>query len=320
MLASGKNSRIASLEFSLASEIVELVVLTADEAFLQTLREAVGNSRRVWHVLSSDKVSDLLVAGQVGILVLDVQALHETAAVFVSQIKRQFPDLVVVVAGNRAAETLLAGLISRGLVYRFIHKPMSPARARLFADAAVKRYEEQRHRAVGAANDPQAAALYEHPGVIAAVCAVAAVAALVWFMQQGSRADIKGIPAGNQLPTPAESLLLTHAAAALAANHLVSPATDNALDLYQRALAEYPSDLTARAGLNEVHERLLARAENALLEERLDEAAAAIQTARKAGAASERIAFLSTQLARSRSLLKAPAPTPRAALDAPTTP
>src|ERR1700730_13018205 len=135
-----------ALKFGLATDIVELVVLTGDEVFLQTLRETVGSARRLWHVPSSDKVSDLLVAGEVGILVLDVQALNETSAVFVGQIKRQFPDLVVVVAGNRDAENALAGLISAGIVYRFIHKPMSPGRARLFADAAVKKYDERRSR------------------------------------------------------------------------------------------------------------------------------------------------------------------------------
>jgi hypothetical protein len=121
-----------ALKFSLASDIVELVVLTADEAFLHTLREAVGGARRLWHVLSDDKVSDLLVAGEVGICVVDVKGLHEVPHVFIGQIKRQFPDLVVVVAGNRDDETSLAGLISAGIVYRFIHKPMSPARAKLF--------------------------------------------------------------------------------------------------------------------------------------------------------------------------------------------
>src|SRR6202035_2782316 len=124
-----QGATLDALRFSLASDIVELVVLTADEAFLQTLREGVGGARRLWHVLSPDKVSDLLVAGEVGIVVLDAQALHEAASVFVAQIKRQFPDLVVVAAGHRDDETSLAGLISAGLVYRFIHKPMSPARA-----------------------------------------------------------------------------------------------------------------------------------------------------------------------------------------------
>ena len=148
MLASDEEgAALDALRFSLASDIVELVVLTADEIFLQTLREAVGGARRLWHVPSADKVSDLLVAGGVGILVLDVDTLNEGPSVFIGQIKRQFPDLVVVVAGNRDAETALAGLISAGTVYRFIHKPMSPARAKLFADAAVRKYEGQRKRA-----------------------------------------------------------------------------------------------------------------------------------------------------------------------------
>ena len=73
-----------ALRFSLASDIVELVVLTADDIFLQTLRGAVGPTRRLWHVPTSDKVSDLLIAGSVGILVLDVQAVQETGSRFIA--------------------------------------------------------------------------------------------------------------------------------------------------------------------------------------------------------------------------------------------
>jgi len=40
------------------------------------------------------------------------------------------------------------------------------------------------------------------------------------------------------------------------------------LELYVGLLARNAADSSARAGLSEVHERLLARAENALLEER----------------------------------------------------
>ncbi|MDP9088537.1 MAG: energy transducer TonB [Pseudomonadota bacterium] len=137
---------LEALKFSLASDVVELVVLTTDQVFLRTLRAALGDARRLWHVPSADKVSDLLVAGQVGILVLDTQALLEAANLFVEHIKRQFPDLVVVAAGHRDDETSLARIISSGLVYRFIHKPMSPARARLFAEAAIRKYQEQRRR------------------------------------------------------------------------------------------------------------------------------------------------------------------------------
>jgi TonB family protein len=101
-----------------------------------------------------------------------------------------------------------------------------------------------------------------------------------------------------------ESPQLSSAAAALTANRLTEPAGDNALELYSQALARNPADPIARAGVAEVRERLLARAENALLEERLDEAAAAIETARQSGVESGRIAFLSAQLAKSRERVK----------------
>jgi TonB family protein len=293
-----------ALRFSLASEIVELVVLTGDDVFLQTLHAAVGGARRLWHVPSADKVSDLLLAGEVGILVLDVQALNETPSVFVGQIKRQFPDLVVVVAGNRDAEISLAGLISAGTVYRFIHKPMSPGRAKLFADAAVKKYDEQRRRAAAAPaikRSPRS-----NPGLLigGTIGALSVIAAAAWMLH-GNTQDAAGPPhaAGAAHPSAAESPLLA-AAAALAANRLTEPAGDNALELYLQARARNPADPAARAGLAEVHERLLARAENALLEERLDEAAAAIETARKSGVESGRIAFLTAQLAKSREQVK----------------
>jgi len=94
VLASDEDgSTLEALKFSLASDIVELLVLTTDGDFLQTLRDAVGGARRLWHVLSADKVSDLLVAGEVGIVVLDAQALHEAAAVFVGRSSANFPIL-----------------------------------------------------------------------------------------------------------------------------------------------------------------------------------------------------------------------------------
>ena len=97
---------------------------------------------------------------------------------------------------------------------------------------------------------------------------------------------------------------MARAAAALAANKLTEPPGDTALELYSGLQARNPADADARAGLTEVHERLLARAEYALLEERLDEAAAAIETARKSGVEDGRIAFLTAQLAKSREQIK----------------
>jgi hypothetical protein len=295
-----------TLSFSFASDIVELVVLTRDDLFLQTLREAVGGPKRVWHVLSAEKVGDLLVAGEVGIVVLDVAAMREGPKVFVTQIKRQFPDLVVVVAGGRGSENALAGLISAGIVYRFIHKPMSPGRARLFAEAAVRKFSEQRLRAeipqrhVPPRNYRRLA--LRLGAVIVPLLVLAGV--IVWGLRAGSSHQPLAAMA-SKMSSSAHEALLGRASAAMAANRLTTPAGDNALELYLQATAQSPADPVARAGLADVRDRLLARAENALLEERLDEAAAALETARRAGVESGRIAFLSAQLAKLKAQVKA---------------
>ena len=281
------------VSFSDASDIVELVVFTADEAFMQTLRDAVGTARRLWHVPSADKVSDLLLAGQVGILVLDVQALAANPNVFVTQLKRQFPDLVLLAAGNRDAENSLANLISAGTIYRFIHKPVSPGRAKLFTDAAVKKFGEQRRRIPAASARAAKPSAYGRTMLIrggAIALAVVIIATAIWALQR----------------TPGSVPAIVDQGARSAAP--ISPGGDGALETYQQALTRNPSDAKARAGLTDVQERLWARAENALLEERLDEAAMAIEAARHAGVDAGRLALLSTQLGKARQRQKSVVP------------
>jgi TonB family protein len=282
VLASEDESRaLAALRFSLASDIVELVVLTADETFLQTLKEGVGAARRLWHVLSPDKISDLLVAGGVGILVLDVQALNEAAARFVADIKRQFPDLVIVVAGNRESETELARLISDGSIYRFIHKPLSPARARLFADAAVKRFDDRRRRTVEVAAPTPGAPRQPRRILIGATSAGVAVLLTAGWLLHRRNVEQAEISAGTAPAQPAASM---------------APSA---------SLQPLPA---VKSVLMEAQERLLARARAALDQQRLDEAASTIEAARKAGIATERVAQLATELAQARELAKAAAP------------
>jgi TonB family protein len=290
VLASEDESHaLAALRFSLASDIVELVVLTADEAFLQTLREGVGAARRLWHVLSPDKISDLLVAGGVGILVLDVQALNEAAARFVADIKRQFPDLVVVVAGNRESETELARLISDGSIYRFIHKPVSPARARLFADAAVKRFDDQRRRTIEVAVPTAGAPRQPRRILIMATGAAVAVLLAAGWLLHRRNVEQADVSAGTAPAEPARST--------------TPPIPAQPLPVVKSVLME-------------AQERLLSRARTALDQQRLDEAAAAIETARKAGIATERVAQLATELARARDQAKASPPRGASALPA----
>jgi hypothetical protein len=182
---------------------------------------------------------------------------------------------------------------------------MSPGRARLFAEAAVRKYGEQRLRA----EIPQRFAPprdYRRLGLrIGAVVAAALVLTglIVWAWRSGPRQRAV-VATPSQAGTSSRQVLLSQAAAALAANRLTTPAGNNALELYLRAIAQNPADPAGRAGLADVRDRLLARAENALLEERTDEAAAAIETARRAGVDPGRITFLTTQLAKLKAQIK----------------
>ena len=67
-----------------------------------------------------------------------------------------------------------------------------------------------------------------------------------------------------------------------------------------RSSARNPANAEARSGIASLRERLLARAQNALLDERLDEAASAIETARRAGADLGRVVILTAELAKAR--------------------
>ena len=142
----------------------------------------------------------------------------------------------------------------------------------------------------------------------AAACAgLCVVLGAIWLMRHAARDERDSQQtAETAAPPPPATPLLARAADALAANRLTAPGGDGALDLYLQDLARNPADADARAGLAEVRERLLTRAENALLEERLDEASIAAETARKAGAQGGRLALLSAELAKAREQLKAP--------------
>lgn len=283
-----------------ASDIVEIVVLTGDSEFLQTLREAVGNTRRVWHVPAATQVADLLTAGQVRILVLDAEAAPSPCGDFVIDLKHRFADLVIVLTGDRAAQAPLGKLISTGAIYRFIHKPLSPERAQQFIDSAVRK--QAAIRPASQVEEALADRVSGRQGLLLGCAAGIAVTGIaIGALVTRSKATQRPATAVSlEVVAVSVSPLASRAAAALAANHLTAPAGDNALELYKRALAEDAADASARAGIAEVYERLCARAQDAMLSGRLDLAQAAIEAARSAGVPDGRITLLEAELAKSR--------------------
>ena len=127
---------------SLSANPVDVVVLTTDAALLETLQQAVGGEHVLWHAQSADATVELLVGGHCGILIADLQVLRTDAANLLERLQAQFPELVLLATGRREEEHAVAGLVGSGRVYRFLHKPVSPARASLFLSAATRRYIE----------------------------------------------------------------------------------------------------------------------------------------------------------------------------------
>ena len=57
------------------------------------------------------------------------------------RLRETWPDLVLVVVGTAEEQSKVASQITSGVVYRFLHRPVSAPRVRLFVEAALRRHE-----------------------------------------------------------------------------------------------------------------------------------------------------------------------------------
>jgi protein TonB len=252
--------------------MVDVVVLSGDVALYEAIRNAVGERNPVWRARSAEESVDLLLTGRCGVLLIDMAAVTARPATLVEQIVDQFPDVVVVVAGRREDESVLAGLISDGLVYRFMHKPLSPKRAGMFLNAAIRSHVERREGRAGEQLLPLVRELrsrvdprkwmFVGGGLIVFLAVLAA--ALVARYGKPQEPDPATAAAGTTLPAaPLADPVLSRARAALAAGRYDTPPGRNALDLYSAVLLTRPDDAEARQGLETTIARLIDKAEQA---------------------------------------------------------
>jgi len=331
-LEAPEDARIAQVAAQMVAgaQPVEILALTPDAGLLALLREATGSEQRIWHAEAREQTSDLLLSGQVGVVVIDTLATGQECAEFCDQLRAQFPDIILIVAGTTNDQTELVKYITAGDVYRFLHKPISPPRARNAVDAAIRRYIEGRTiSAIEAEPKPRRNRL---PLVVASGAAVLLIAGItVAVLMSGDdsvepatlRQAASPVPAPDVAPdslelAPVESAVvvsaesertdgapadertewLTAARAAFDAGKFTGADGESATGYYQRVLARYPDDQDAAAGLDTIADQLLTSAENALLEGRVDDAARDIEAARSVRPNNMRLAFLNAQLAK----------------------
>jgi len=116
-----------------------IVALSEDPSLLQALTLAVIEQVSVVTSPSVDRFVDQLVANASEVALIDAATAPSPLAEFILTIRRQFPQLVLVLAGSAQLQTELAGQIADGTIFRFVHKPASAQRLKLFMDAALRR-------------------------------------------------------------------------------------------------------------------------------------------------------------------------------------
>jgi FixJ family two-component response regulator len=287
--------------------LVDVVVLSTDTLLFEAIRAAIGERNPVWRARSAEESVDMLLTGRCGVLLVDLAAVSTQPATLVEQIVEQFPDVVVVVAGRREDEALLAQLISEGLVYRFMHKPLSAKRAGMFLHAATRCHVERRDSL--AKRRP----LLTLPGSLPTrtdrrkwmfvAVGVALFAGLIGLLP-GSRSDRAAGPAvvspDRSAPAvvglrPQADPVLSRARAAFQAGRFESPAGRNALDLYAAVLLADQSQPEARDGLEKTVAKVVAQARTAAASGEQVEAQrllGRLQAAAPANAATLRLAAL----------------------------
>jgi DNA-binding NarL/FixJ family response regulator len=118
-----------------------LVVLTRDAALTQTLK-ALGLEHPLVAVEAESDLASELMSTQTSVIIIDAGCASSPVERLTERLKSQFPDLVLIVAGRRDDQSALAAQVASGTVYRFLPKPVSPQRVKLFVDAACRRHAE----------------------------------------------------------------------------------------------------------------------------------------------------------------------------------
>lgn len=285
----------------LPGQVLDVVVLTSDPGVLATVREAAGAEHAIWHAPSADNAVDLLVGGRCSILIADLGALRGDAAALLDRLHAQFPELILMATGRRDEEHTVAMLVSDGRIYRFLHKPVSPARANLFLQAATRRYHELRnavpvHLTTGKHVTPRSNAT----AIVVSLVVLLTVAAGAAFWWQSRKEPVAVAPPPRAVGslTREEQIadFLARGEMALATDRLLDPRGNNAVEYFRAVLALQPDNVGAHTGLERVGMKLETRVMEALQERDPARGATALATLQRAAPEYPRLDALRTEL------------------------
>jgi periplasmic protein TonB len=301
-----------------------LLALTQDVRLLAALKRVAGPEHQVRVVGSEVDLSTALLGAHAGVAVLDCAFATTPIATLTDRLHQQFPDLVLIVAGSADEQGALARQITDGSVHRFLHKPVSEQRVRLFVEAAWRRHAEAHAApAVPDKRRPRPRRAWKWALALAVVAAIATAG--LWFGERDFHVALpnalsvaaltQGRPGGE---TEAVGRLLSRAEAQLEARQL-----EAAQQLVQQARALSPANprvafLATQISAQRAHAAALAARTRAAAGN--SNAASAAATAMAASAMTPQAPSTAAPVATPEPTSSAPAPaTPRPATPAPAT-
>lgn len=127
---------------AVGSHSVDLLVLTKDSEFLDTIKASSRGTHEVHYANTLAQADQIIRSHNVGVAVVDAAMVGERIEQLTAHLRKGSARLVSIVAGRRDDGEMMMDLINRGKVYRFLLKPVSPGRARLAVEASVKHHLE----------------------------------------------------------------------------------------------------------------------------------------------------------------------------------
>ena len=116
----------------------QLVALTTDSALIRALQDLTSDGTAVFVLSDVRALSDELMQRTGAVALIDAGSLDAPIDGVVDAFSTQFPDLKLLVAGHTPDQNALTRRIASQAVFRFVHKPVSPQRLKLFLDAAAR--------------------------------------------------------------------------------------------------------------------------------------------------------------------------------------
>ena len=124
-----------------AAAPVAVAAITQDRALIGLLRSVIDPANDLILVSSESELTPHLNSRRISVALLDSMFIEGDLGSMAERLRETWPDLVLVVVGTAEEQTKVAAQITSGVVYRFLHRPVSAPRVRLFVEAALRRHE-----------------------------------------------------------------------------------------------------------------------------------------------------------------------------------